>query len=135
VYEKAFTLEIVTPVRVVFQGEVTSFSAPGTLGGFQVLYNHAPLLSSLGIGIIKVRDVEGRDALYATAGGFVEVKDNRAVVLAESAETSAEIDVARAKAAMDRAKKRLDSPSPDIDLDRAKAALARALNRLHLTQK
>jgi F-type H+-transporting ATPase subunit epsilon len=135
VYEHAFSLEIVTPARVVFQGEVTSFSAPGTLGGFQVLYNHAPLLSSLEVGLLKVRDREGHDVLYATGGGFVEVKNNHAVVLAESAETPAEIDVARAKAAMERAKKRLDAPVPGIDIERARAALARALNRLHLAQK
>jgi F-type H+-transporting ATPase subunit epsilon len=135
VHEKAFSLEIVTPARVVFQGEVTSFSAPGTLGGFQVLYNHAPLLSSLEVGVLKVRDLEGHDTLYATGGGFVEVKDNRAVVLAESAEIPGEIDVARAKAAMERAKKRLETPGPDTDVDRARVALARALNRLHLAKK
>jgi F-type H+-transporting ATPase subunit epsilon len=135
VYEKTFSVEIVTPARVIFQGEITSLSAPGTVGGFQVLYNHAPLLSSLGTGVLKIREPEGKDVVYATSGGFVEVKNNKAVVLVESAEPPAEIDVARAEAAMERAKKRLAAPSPDIDVDRARAALARALNRLHVAGK
>jgi F-type H+-transporting ATPase subunit epsilon len=135
VYEKAFSLEIVTPAKVVFQGEVTSLSAPGTLGGFQVLYNHAPLLSSMAVGVVKIRDTEGKDTLYATRGGFVEVKENRAVVLAETAERADEIDVPRAKAALERAKQRLRSDDPGIDIDRARAALFRALNRLRLVEK
>ena len=134
-YEKAFSLEIVTPAKVVFQGEVTSLSAPGTLGGFQVLYNHAPLLSSMAVGVVKIRDTEGKDTLYATRGGFVEVKENRAVVLAETAERADEIDVPRAKAALERAKQRLRSDDPGIDIDRARAALFRALNRLRLVEK
>jgi F-type H+-transporting ATPase subunit epsilon len=135
VYEKPFAVEIVTPSRVVFQGEATSLSVPGFIGGFQVLYNHAPLLSALGIGVLKIKDRDGHDSLFATSGGFVEVKNNRAVVLAESAESAAEIDITRAQAAMDRAKQRLSSPSPDIDVARAEAALMRALNRLRLSRK
>lgn len=134
-YEKAFSLEIVTPAKVVFQGEVTSLSAPGTLGGFQVLYNHAPLLSSMAVGVVKIRDTGGKDTLYATRGGFVEVKGNRAVVLAETAERADEIDVPRAKAALERAKQRLHSDDPGIDIERARAALFRALNRLRLAEK
>jgi len=131
-YEKPFKLEIITPRSIVYQADATSVSAPGVKGGFQVLYNHAPFLSALETGVIKVKDATGNDASYATSGGFVEVKDNKVVVLVESAELPGEIDVERAVAARDRAIQRLKSKSPDVDVERARAALIRALNRLRL---
>jgi F-type H+-transporting ATPase subunit epsilon len=133
-YEKSFDLEIITPIRVVLSEAVTSVSVPGVQGGFQVLYNHAPLMAAIGIGQMKVRDTEGRDTRYATGGGFVEVKDNKVVVLVESAERADEIDVARAQAAKDRADHRLHMRSEEIDTDRARVAMLRALNRLRVAQ-
>lgn len=133
--EKSFSLEIVTPRKVVFKGEVASFSAPGILGGFQVLYNHAPLLSALQVGEIKFTSMEGKEVHYATSGGFVEVKDNHVVTLAETAERADEIDVERAKAAQERAQKRLMEKSKDIEIDRAHIALARAINRLRIVER
>lgn len=133
--EKSLTLEIVTPRKMVFKGEVISFSAPGVVGGFQVLYNHAPLLSSLQVGEVKYTDANGRDIRYATSGGFVEVKENHVVLLAETAERADEIDVERAKAAEARAHKRLAEKSKETDVERAQVALARALNRLRITQQ
>jgi F-type H+-transporting ATPase subunit epsilon len=132
VYEKPFHIEIVTPARTILKGEVTSLSAPGVAGGFQVLYNHAPMISTLGIGEIKVKDSSGKDASYATSGGFVEVKSNKVIVLVETAESASSIDVERARAAKERAATRLSSRSPDVDIARAKAALLRALNRIHI---
>lgn len=133
--EKSFSLEIVTPRKVVFKGEVASFSAPGILGGFQVLYNHAPLLSALQVGEIKFTSIDGKEVRYATSGGFVEVKDNHVVTLAETAERADEIDVERAKAAQERAQKRLMEKSKDIEIDRAHIALARAINRLRIVER
>jgi len=131
-YEKSFALRIVAPRGVVFEGEATSVSAPGTLGSFQVLFNHAPLLSSLEIGPLKVKDTAGADTVYATGGGFLEVSGNRVVVLVESAELPEDIDVARARAARERAEGRLKSRDPLFDVRRAELALARALNRIRL---
>lgn len=133
--EKLFTLEIVTPRKVVFKGEVTSFSAPGAVGGFQVLYNHAPLLSALQIGEVKFISSGGTEQRYATSGGFVEVKDNHVVMLAETAERANEIDVDRASAAQMRAQQRLTEKPPSLDVDRAHAALMRAMNRLRIAHK
>ncbi len=134
-YEKPFTLEIVAPERVVFAGEATSFSAPGIEGGFQVLVNHAPFLSSLEVGEIKVKSIDGRDTRYAASGGFVEVRGNRVVVLVETAERADEIDIPRAQASRERAEKRLRTVGKDIDADRARASLFRALNRLRIAAK
>lgn len=134
-YERSFSLEIVAPNRVVYQGEATSVTAPGTLGGFQVLFNHAPLLSSLEVGPLKVKDAQGVDTVYATGGGYLEVRENKVVVLVESAERPEEIDVERARSARARAEERLKSHDASFDAARAEMALARALNRLRLARR
>jgi F-type H+-transporting ATPase subunit epsilon len=133
--EKAFKLEIVTPRKVVFSGDVVSFSAPGTMGGFQVLYNHAPLLAEIGCGAVKIQDPQGHETRYATSGGFVDVKQNVVVLLAETAEHSTEIDLTRAEAAKDRAVKRLAERGENFDVARAQAALDRAVNRIRVARK
>jgi F-type H+-transporting ATPase subunit epsilon len=128
--EKTFHLEIVTPRRMVFKGEVSSFSAPGVVGGFQILHSHAPLLSSLKIGELKIVEATGAEHRYATSGGFVEVRDNKVILLAETAERTDEIDVDRAKASRDRAERRIAEKEPGIDMNRAKQTLFRARIRL-----
>ncbi|MFZ1977715.1 MAG: F0F1 ATP synthase subunit epsilon [Bacteroidota bacterium] len=131
--EKNFYLEIVTPKRVIFKGDVSSFTVPGAAGSFQVLRNHASLLSNIHEGAVKVKDASGKEIHYATSGGVVEVRDNRVVLLAETAENVLEIDADRAKAARDRAQKRLKERAHDTDIERAQLALQRALNRLRLS--
>ena len=130
--DKTFHLEIVTPTRIVFKGEVTSFSAPGVDGGFQVLHSHAPLLASVKIGKVKIIEASGTEYHYAISGGFVEVRENKVILLAETAERTDEIDVDRVKAARDRALKRIAEKYPNTDIERAKLALYRALNRLKI---
>ncbi len=132
---KEFDLEIVTPKRMVYSAKVESFSAPGVVGGFQVLHSHAPLLSSLKIGEVKVIDADGKTTRYATSGGFVEVRNNKVIMLAETAERSDEIDVERAKASVSRAEKRLAEKPSGVDIDRARISLLRALNRLKVGGK
>jgi F-type H+-transporting ATPase subunit epsilon len=130
--EKSYNLEIVTPRKIAFSNRVQSFTAPGSMGSFQVLHDHAPLLSSTAIGEVKVVDHAGNTLRFATSGGFVQVLSNRVTMLAETAERSDEIDTARAEAARDRALKRLAGKEADIDIVRARLALARALNRLRV---
>lgn len=130
--EKIFRLEIVTPKKVTYNADVTSFTAPGVVGGFQVLRSHAPLLSNVGVGEVKIVDMEGKELHYATSGGFVEVHDNKVIMVAETAERADEIDVSRAQAARERAQKRLAEKRIEIDVDRAKVALQRAINRLRV---
>lgn len=130
---KKLHLEIVTPSRPILDEEVVSVSVPGELGGFQVLYNHAPILSTLSIGVMKIQFTDGSAKRYAVSGGTIDVQHNHVVVLAESAESEDEIDVDRAKAALERAKKRLEEKNKEnVDAMRAHAALSRALNRLKL---
>ncbi len=133
-YEKTFHLEIITPQKVVFRGEASSVSAPGVKGGFQILYNHAPFLSEFAIGKLTVKDPSGNDHVYATSGGFVEVNINQVVVLADTAESPEDIDVERAKAAMERAARLLRERAEGLDVERARSAVFRAVNRLRIAQ-
>jgi F-type H+-transporting ATPase subunit epsilon len=133
--DKTYHLEIVTPKKIVLSTDVTSFSAPGVMGGFQVLKSHAPLLSTIAVGEVKVVDANGKETRYATSGGFVEVRDNKVILLAETAERSDEIDVDRAKVSRDRAQKRTAERYVETDVDRARVALARALNRLKISER
>ena len=134
---KTLHVDIVTPSKTAFEGEVQSITIPGTLGNFQVLYNHAPLMSSFEIGLIKIVTEQGEQKLFATSGGTVEVLDNKVIVLAESFESPEEIDTQRAEEAKNRAKKRIakETEEKDIDILRAELALRRAINRLKIVKK
>ncbi|MCK5572740.1 MAG: ATP synthase F1 subunit epsilon, partial [Bacteroidetes bacterium] len=112
-----------------------SVSAPGVQGGFQVLYNHASLLSGLEIGQIKIMTGPEKDILIATSGGILEARDNKVTLLVETAERSDEIDVGRAQRARESAERRLTERDSEIDLERAKFAMRRALNRLRVAEK
>ena len=128
-------LEIITPTKITFSGGAKSITIPGTVGSFQVLHNHAPIMSTFEIGLIKV-DLDGNNVLYfATGGGTVEVLNNSVLVLADSLEAVATIDLERAKRALERARKRLEERRPETDLDRAQAALKRAVNRIQIVEK
>lgn len=131
---KELLVEVITPSKQAYSGSAISVSIPGTLGGFQILYNHAPILSSFEIGTIKIVEADNKETKYATGGGTVEVLDNKVLILAESFEAPDDIDVERAKKALERAKDRLAKrKQAEIDEARAEAALKRAVNRLKLT--
>ncbi len=80
---KTFDLEIVTPEASVFSGSVQSVQVPGTMGSFQVLVNHAPIISTLGNGKVKVVKEDGEELEYHTQDGVVEVLNNKAIILVE----------------------------------------------------
>jgi F-type H+-transporting ATPase subunit epsilon len=131
-FDRPFAVEIITPEHTVLKVQAVSISAPGVQGGFQVLYGHAPLLSALEPGKVRVQEQGGTSHIYATGGGFLEVRDNHVIAMLDSAEKVEEIDVARARAARDRAVERLHTHAAHIDAVRAEAALHRALNRLRV---
>lgn len=129
---KEIKLEIITPSKCAYSGEIESLSVPGSKGSFQVLYNHAPILSTFEIGKLKIVDKDKKEIEFATSGGTIEVLANKILVLAESVETKDEIDVKRAQASFERAKERLSNRSKEIDIPRAEGAYARAVNRLKI---
>ncbi|MDT8322843.1 MAG: F0F1 ATP synthase subunit epsilon [Bacteroidota bacterium] len=130
-----FDLEIVTPQRVEFTGQVASVNCPGAEGRFQVLHNHAPFLSSLDVGLMKVTGSDGKDVLYAVSGGIAQVFHNQMRVLADTAERSDHIDVQRARSAQQRAEQRLKAKEESTDVERARSALMRAINRLQVAER
>lgn len=129
-------LEIITPSKVGYKGNVISVTVPGTQGNFQILYNHAPIISSLEIGEVKIGEQGGKILHFATSGGTIEVSNNKIIILAESFERADEIDKKRAEEAKNRAKERLLKRSePEIDDFRAEMALKRSINRLKISDK
>ena len=128
-------LDIVTPERFVLHETVQSVELPGKEGYMGILPGHAPLLSELGVGTLSYR--KGSDVEYfAVIKGFVEVLPGRVIVLADACERAEEIDVARARAALERAKNEMaKKSSADADWDRASLALNRALARLQAAAK
>ena len=129
----AFALEVVTPERVAYSGQVASLQAPGSEGSFGVLAGHIPLLTSLQIGRLRFVEEDGNEVQMAISGGFVEVGREQVAVLAETAERVEEIDLARAEAARQRAEERLARAQEErVDVARAEAALARAINRIRI---
>lgn len=123
-----FPLELVTPERILFSEEVQSVRAPGINGSFGVLARHAPMLTELTTGLIKLTLANGFDAYIATGGGFMEVSRNKVIILADSAELSEEIDVDKARAAAERARKLLEVPDGSIDAEALRKELEHAEN-------
>jgi F-type H+-transporting ATPase subunit epsilon len=129
-------LDIFTPSKLTYSAGVKAVTIPGTVGSFQVLHNHAPLLSTFEPGAIKVIVDDANTIYYSTSGGTVEVLDNKVKILADSLEVVSEIDIDRAKAALKRAQDRLANKLVEkIDVARAEAALARAMNRIKTHEK
>ena len=131
----ALYIEIITPSKVVFKGNIESVTIPGVEGSFQVLKNHAPLISVFEIGPVKIKVDAKTTRYFATGGGTVEVLKNNILVLADSLEAVEEVDVERARKARERAQERIANPSKDTELERASSALLRAVNRLTLVEK
>jgi F-type H+-transporting ATPase subunit epsilon len=128
--------EIVSQDRLVFQGDADMIIIPGVMGEMGILPNHAPLLSTLKFGILKVR-YQGHEEIFSVAGGVVEVQPDLVTVLADAAENVEEIDVARADAARQRAEEYLKA-GPPLDTDAylaIEAALRRSNLRLVTAQK
>lgn len=132
---KELDLEIISPEKKVYLGRVISITIPGTKGNFQVLYKHAPLISTFETGIIKLDLIDKTTRVYTTSGGSVEVLDNKILILSDTVEAVEDINVERAKKSKERAEDRLSKRSGVVDVDRARASLARALNRIKATEK
>nr|WP_216671589.1 F0F1 ATP synthase subunit epsilon [Saccharibacillus qingshengii] len=128
-------LEIVTPERLIYSGNVTSIIAKSVEGDMGVLPGHVATVAPLQIGALTVQH-DGKRSHIAVHGGFLEVRRDKVVVLAESAELPESIDVDRARAALERAELRIESikmHQDEIDHRRAELALKRAMTRIGVT--
>lgn len=127
-------LDIVTAERVVFSDDVDVVIAPGVEGQLGILPHHSPLMTMLLPGELLVRK-GGEEFYLAISGGFLEVRPDRIIVLADAAERAEEIDVARAEEAKRRAEERLKAHPPEADEARVEAALRRSLARLKVVER
>ncbi|MEI6915403.1 MAG: F0F1 ATP synthase subunit epsilon [Armatimonadota bacterium] len=128
-----FTLDIVTPERVLSSiHNAVSVVIPGSEGYFGVLAEHAPLITQLIPGELRLAQNDGTQEVMAVSGGFVEVTPDKVIVLADTAERAPEIDVDRARESLKRAEERLSAAQPGTDIDRARIAMLKAMARLRV---
>ncbi|MCH9024790.1 MAG: ATP synthase F1 subunit epsilon [candidate division Zixibacteria bacterium] len=129
-----FQLSIVTPEKVIFEGEVVSLLVPGMEGYLGILSNHAPLITALQPGRIEFQDNQDKIQVFSVSGGFVEVSGNKATLLADTAEHFEEIDIDRAQTALERALKALQDKEKvgGTSAPEAKEAARRAANRVRI---
>ena len=127
-------LEIITGERVLFQGDVESVVAPGSEGELGVLPHHAAVMTMLQPGELFYT-IDGTETSFALTGGFMEIRGDHVVVLADAAERVDEIDEARAEEAVRRARERIAARVTDVDLERALQSLRRAQIRVQTVQR
>jgi F-type H+-transporting ATPase subunit epsilon len=127
-------LEIVTPEKKVLSETVDIVVAPGELGEFGVLPGHIAFLCKLKVGELRYR-IGSTAQHVAIMGGYAEVLNDHVTILASAAEAATEIDVVRAKAARERAERRIGETKDKLEFTRAQAALQRAMARLKVAEK
>lgn len=127
-------LELVTAERLVYSDDVDMVIAWGTEGQLSILPHHAPLVTMLQPGELVLKK-DGEETYLAVSGGFLEVRPDKVVILADACERAEEIDVARAEEAKRRAGELMEAPSPETDTAAAEAALRRSLVRLKVAEK
>jgi F-type H+-transporting ATPase subunit epsilon len=128
-------LEIVTPERRAYEDDVDAVVCPGIDGVLGILPNHAPLLTTLGRGELRIRK-GGHEEAFAIAGGFLQVRPDKVVVMAETADMASEIDLEKAQEARREAERALTEGFEEpADLARARASLQRALLRIRVAER
>ena len=133
---KLLQCEIVTAERRVYAGEVTEVIAPSASGQVAIRVRHAPLLTALSSGEIRLLRADQEDLLLAIGGGFMEVRDDKVIILADSAERADEIDIERARKARQQAEEILKQRTlDDLEFAKAEAALRRSMARLHVAER
>ena len=128
-------LEIVTPERLAYEDDVDMVLVPGIDGELGILPHHTPLVSLLGVGELKIRK-GGSEESFAIAGGFLQVRPDKVVVMAETADLASEIDLEKAQQARAEAQRALDAGYVEgADLSAARAELQRALIRIRVAER
>ena len=129
-------LEIVTPERLAYSDTVDAVNLPGIEGELGVLPHHAPLVSMLGVGELRIRK-GGQEEAFAIVGGFLQVRPDKVVVMAETADIASEIDLEKAQEARRSAERLLEgaAPTDTADLAAARAALQQALLRIRVAER
>ena len=131
----ALHLEIVTPERLAYSEDIDSVTLPGVEGELGVLPGHAPLVSMLGVGELRIKR-GGTEESFAIVGGFLQVRPDKVVVMAETADLASDIDLERAQEARRDAERALESGFHEAaDLSAARAALQQALLHIRVAER
>jgi F-type H+-transporting ATPase subunit epsilon len=131
---KTFPIEIVTPIQTQEESDVSYLRCPGVDGLFGVMQRHANAMIALDIGEIKIESNKGVN-YFSTSGGFIDISEEKVLLLLQTIEKSTDIDAVRAEESAGRARRRLKSKISGTDSDRARISLLRALNRLNVIQR
>ena len=129
-----FHLEIVTPTKLIDEGNVDYIRCPGLDGSFGVMANHQNAIIALGIGEIKVTQNK-KEHYFATSGGFAEIEKEKVQLLVETVERSGEINSNRAEESLNRVKMRKKDAKGELDQARMDVSMTRAMNRLKVSQR
>ena len=127
-------LDVVSAERVVYSDDVDAVVAPGVAGQLGILPHHTPLMTTLQVGELLVKK-DGEEFILAISGGFLEVRPDRVIVLADAAERAEDIDLDRAEEAKERAEEQLRRRTAGVDVAQAEAALLRSMVRLKVGEK
>lgn len=128
---KVLNLSVVTPEKKIFEGNITSLTAPGINGEFGVLPEHTPFSTVLSPGVVNYKKEDGSEEMLAVSGGYIEVMRDKIILLVETAEKPEEIDIETIKRRKEEKEKLLKSKSKqDVDYDLIQAELLRELAKL-----
>lgn len=130
---KTVPVNVVTPDGPVYEAQVEMVSVKAQSGELGILPGHVPMVAPLEIGAVRLKK-DGATELVAVSGGFIEVRQDNVTILAQAAETAEAIDLERARAAKERAERRLNQSADKVDFHRAQIALRRAINRIDVRE-
>lgn len=128
-------LEIVTAERVVYKGDASMVIIPGSAGDLGILPNHAPLLTTLKVGELRIKHEDAKEESIFIAGGFAEVLPGKITILADTAQRSVELDEKEANAAQQRAKELMANATTKEDIAKAEEILRETTVKLQLVRK
>lgn len=129
----SLNVKLLSPDKTMAEVDAQGVTVPGVLGYMTVLPAHASMVSELDVGKVTI-DYGSKSEEYFVAGGYVEVNDDKLIVLADVVETPEAIDIKRAEEAKSRAEKRLGDSDPQVDSSRAQKALKRAEYRITIAR-
>lgn len=133
--DKYLYLEIVTPSKIIFSGNVEKVTVPGELGSFQILFNHAPIMSNLTIGEVKVETETGEVIRFAVDSGFVFVLKNRITIVSDSLVSASEIDVKNVQEELLKLKEEIKEKRKFGNVETLEIKIAQLENRIKIASK
>lgn len=130
--EKLLRLEVLTPQSPIFQGRVVSVTVPGSKAPFQILFNHAAIVSGLDPGIVEIKDENGNVTHYATSSGFITVTQNTISIFVDSAKSKSEIEVGKVNTELAELRAALKKSKEDSEINKLRSKVVELENELTL---